>query len=536
MARIPAKCCWCGSRFVKVGSFYWCRTEKCRELQAAYSVVARKDTDGDPDNRQYIFLNVPLPKQVEFEMCGARNLLGGGGAGSCKSHEARWSLYRRAIRIPYYEALLLRETWNELESHQLRLMEQDADVFNTHGIPCTFAKTARTLTFHDTKAVIEGGHMETEEDVKKYLGRERDDIAVDEGVNFKPNGLKQLSTRARSVKEAVLRAGGARFRVYTNPGGPSAAMLRELFIDKDPNWEDYSEEFKEAYDPENWHYIPGSVEDNPYLPPSYQDDLAVLQPWRFKQLRYNDWDIVAGTFFTEFLKSYHVKDLGDPGENVEWFRSLDWGYTKPGCMLWWAMMPDGVCYIRYELKFSHMLIETFAEEVFEIDKMLGVRPHQNLRYTVADPALRGVNVNKTENGIITGETMDQTFAAEGIPLVMGKNQRVQGWQRTHQLLGSRGDIEMADENGVFVSKDLGPHVYIHPDCKYLIRAFSGAVSKKSDPEDIDYDDDHPLDSFRYGAMSRPQPTRRQKVFPANSFMAHRKKLIAFRKRQQARSA
>lgn len=534
MARVKARCCWCKGQFVRIGNFYWCSTEACRIRQANYSIVVRKDTDGDPDNRQFIFLFVPLPKQVEFEECVARNLLGGGAAGSTKSHICRWRMYRRALKIRDYEGLLIRRTWGELEKHHFRLMEREAKIFRDYGIPCEFQITRREMTFHETNAVIEGGHMESQDDIDKYLSRERDDISVDEGVTIPPQNLLELSTRARTTKPAVLADGGARFSVYTNPGGIAASMLRDFFINHEPQWEDYSAELKEEYNPLDWHYIPGNLEDNPYLPASYQSDLAVLQPWRFQQLRYNDWDVVAGTFFAQFSTSTHVKDLGDPGENVEWFESLDWGYIQPGVVLWWALLPDGVLYIRKELKYSHMLIENLVDRVMEIRAELGIR-RENLRYSVADPALQGPNITKTTSqGVITGETMDETFRKAGMPLVMGKNDRHQGWQRVHELLGSRGKIK-DEQTGV--ETDLGPHIIIHPSCRYLTRCLSSITSAKNDPEDVDTTaDDHPADATRYGAMSRPSARKGSVVVSQSSFMGRRAAMIKARNQMGRRPA
>lgn len=427
-------------------------------------------------------------------------------------------MYRRALRIPNYEGLLLRRTWDELKKHHFRLMEQEAAMFRSHGINVEFSTTNREMTFHDTGAVIEGGHMEKASDVDKYLGRERDDIAVDEGVTFEPHPLLQLSTRARSTKKEVLEMGGARFRVYTNPGGLAASMLRDFFIYHTPNWEEYSDELKEEYDPAQWQYIPGSLEDNPYLPPSYQGDLAVLQPWRFKQLRYNDWDVLAGTFFPEFVaKEPYVQDLGDPGDSVEWFHSLDWGYIKPGCVLWWACLPDGILYIRKELKFSMATVDKVVERIKEYDVELGVRhdidAHSRiLRYSVADKALKGTNTSSSEDGMLTGETYQETFAKNGMPIVLSNSDRVQGWGRVRDLIKLRDDGR--------------PTIVIHPSCTYLIRTFAAAISDKNNPEDIDTTmDDHALDSMRYGAMTRPAPTSNRKKETANTFNAIRKQML-----------
>ena len=47
---------------------------------------------------------------------------------------------------------------------------------------------------------------------------------------------------------------------------------------------------------------------------------------------------------------------------------------------------------------------------------------------------------------------------------------------------------------------------VHSSCKYLARSISNAVSDEKDPDDIDTTtDDHALDTWRFGAMSRPAP-------------------------------
>lgn len=406
-------------------------------------------------------------------------------------------------------------------------MEREAKLLREYGFNVEFSPTNREMYFHDTGAVIEGGHMEQASDVDKYLGRERDDIAVDEGVTFDPHALLQLSTRARSTKEGVLAMGGARFRVYTNPGGVAASMLRDFFIDHEPNWEDYSDELKEEYSPAQWAYIPGSLTDNPYLPASYQSDLAVLQPWRFKQLRYNDWDVLAGTFFPEFAATApYVQDLGDPGDGVEWFHSGDWGYIKPGCILWWACLPDGILYIRKEFKYSHMTVDKVVEKVKEIDVELGIRSSVDdysriLRYSVMDKALKGTNTSSSESGMLTGETYQETFNNCGMPIVLSNSDRKQGWGRV------RENIKLRPDNR--------PTIIIHPECRYLIRTFAAAVSDKSDPEDVDTSmDDHALDALRYGAMTRPSPTTTRKKPSNRSFNAVRAQMMKEHRRSTRR--
>lgn len=491
-------CCWCQRPFVLVGRHYWCRTPACQQRQAAQSIAFQ-----NRQTKEWHYEYVPLPKQVEYDTCHARNILGGGAAGSTKSYAARWGMYRRALAIPNYEALLLRRTWSELEKHHLRLMERETRIFESYGIPVVFSKTDREMRFPNG-SVIEGGHMENPDDVEKYLSRERDDIVVDEGSTFQPQPLLELSTRARTTKSEVITAGGAHFRVLTNPGGPSAPMLRDFFIDHTPNFEDFPA-LGEWYDPADWVYIPGNLEDNPYLPESYQADLAVLPKWRYEQLRYNNWDIISGQFFQDFDPRLHVKDLGDPGDNVEWFRSMDWGYVSPGCVLWWACLPDEVYYIRYLYKFDHKTVQEVKDEVTSLTRSYGIT---TVRYTAADPAIWQAQ----QHG---GESIAETFMRppNPIPVLKAKNDRVNGWQRIHELLRVRPDGK--------------PSLIIHPSCAYLIRTFQSAVSSKTNPDDMDtHGDDHALDSARYGAMSRPSPTRTRSITSPKTFNAARARLTA----------
>lgn len=515
-------CCWCGSHFVKIDAHYWCTTESCRTKQHAHSIGV---SSGQGKSYQHKYLYVPLPRQVEFDACLARNLLGGGAAGSTKSHAARYSLYRRALKHRDYEALLLRRIWDELEKHHLRLMDRESKIFREYGLNVDFSITRREMRFHDTGAVLEGGHMEDPDDVERYLSRERDDIVVDEGSTFHPRPLLELSTRARSSKEHINADGGARFRVFTNPGGPASSTLKDFFIDHSPNWEDFPAALQEMYDPSEWAYIPGRLEDNPYLPAHYERDLAILTPWRYQQLRHNDWDIVAGQFFNTFSATTHVKDLDSGGkfhaDNYEWFRSLDWGYSSPGCVLWWCCLPDGNLYIRRDHKYSHALVGQLIDTVDEITEDLGIH---RIRYTAADPALWGPSVTADA---LEGENMNETFARQGMPLIKSKNERVNGWQRVRELLGNPDGPEDIRTPARLI---------IHPDCRYLIRSLTNAVSDPRNPEDVDTDiDDHALDTLRYGAMSRPSPTRSKNKTRRGTFQDAAARAREFQKQMTSRS-
>lgn len=207
--------------------------------------------------------------------------------------------------------------------------------------------------------------------------------------------------------------------------------------------------------------------------------------------------------------------MSDAGlSELEWFRSLDWGYINPGCCLWWCCLPDRRYFIRHELKFSHWTVKRVKKEIQDITLDHDIR---YVRYTVADPAVKGAR------GDEMGETIQESFQRGPIhiPLQLGDNNRKGGWQRIREMLDLREDGQ--------------PTLIIHSDCSYLIRSLSQAVSSKNDPEDIDtHSDDHALDALRYGAMSRPSPTKVISTSSQRTFKAKQQLIARYQRRMSIR--
>jgi len=430
-------------------------------------------------------LFVPVPKQVVMWECPSRNILWGGAAGPGKSTGARWWLYKQCLTIPGYEALLLRENFKQLLQTHMRRMESESRL-----IGAELNKGDGVLKFPNG-SLIQMGHMEDADAVQNYLSTEYDAIVCDEGSQY-PIGqlgdvpILELSTRARSNKPLVRAAGGAKFVVASNPGGPSSDALLQVFVDHEPDFEMYPA-LKKVYDPTNFTYIPATLDDNPYIDPDYLTTLALLPKWRYEQLRHGDWRVFSGQFFSQWRESHHVADLGTPSD-VRWFRSLDWGRNQPGCVLWWAILADGRLYLRSELKFRDMDEQEVAQRIHAKDAELGVKP----TYTAGDPAVFNKTGATHTQAQFTGQSIGETLGFYGIPITKADNDRVNGWQRCHALLRDAPDGK--------------PWQLVHPDCRYLIRSIPNSRSAKNDADDIDTKgDDHAMDAWRYGAMSRPSP-------------------------------
>lgn len=244
----------------------------------------------------------------------AKRLLWGGAAGPGKSMGARQMAYRRCLSTPGFEALVMRQSFPELEKSHLRRMAQDAQFFTSLGMQVVYTPSKYTLRFKHPDgpdSIVECGHLGDDLSVEKYLSSEYDMIVCDEASRYPPTALLSVSTRARSTKMAVADMGGPMVFYVTNPGGPSSDMLRDLCRDHtlDGLDEDAAHVLSQSYEPAEWGYVGATLEDNPYLDPSYEHDLAAIavkQPWRYDQLRSGDWDVIAGRFFAGFARKTHV--------------------------------------------------------------------------------------------------------------------------------------------------------------------------------------------------------------------------------------
>ena len=153
--------------------------------------------------------------------------------------------------------------------------------------------------------------------------------------------------------------------------------------------------------------------------------------------------------------------------------------------MWWVCGPDGAYHIAREYKFKGMTAEQVGSQMRAITKELGI---EKLRYVAADPAMW----QKTGAG--RGESIAETLLRLRLPMRKSDNDRFNGWLRVHELL----------------KRQL---LTISPSCAYLIRTVPAMVSDDSPGKEDDLDssqDDHAVDALRYGAMSRPSPTRKDK--------------------------
>ncbi len=417
--------------------------------------------------QQLVLSGAPNPRQAEFFRSEARHTAYGGARGGGKSWAMRRKLVLLAFATPGLNALLLRRTLPELrENHVVPLLKE------LNGI-ADFNASERVFRFPNG-ARLRLGYCDGASDVYQYQGQEYDVIGMEEATHFTEEQMRFLTTCNRTVKP------GFRPRMYytCNPGNVGHAWVKRLFIDR---------QFQGNERPEDYAFIPARVWDNKVLisaDPDYVRQLEALPEDLRRAHLEGDWDVHAGQYFREFSRQRHV---AEPFEIPAWwrrFRSMDWGYNDPCCVLWHAVDGEGRVFTYRELYVRRMQA---SEVAAQIRTLTG---EEHMAYTVASPDMwqkRGA-VLRAEGGF-EGESIAELFSRAGVPLTPADNSRVAGWQRVREYLAPGADG--------------APRWQAFPCCENLLRTLPLLMFDNHNREDAADGEDHAPEALRYGLMSRP---------------------------------
>lgn len=365
------------------------------------------------------------------------------------------------------KCLLLRRTLPELrENHVIPLLKE-------LGTAATYNATERVFLFPNGSR-LKLGYCDGANDVYQYQGQEYDVIGLEEATHFTEEQMRFISTCNRTTRKDFK----PRMYYTCNPGNVGHAWVKRLFIDKRTEGGERSEDYA---------FIPASVYDNDVLlsaDPEYIRTLESLPEDMKRAHLYGDWDALAGQYFSEFSRQRHVVE---PFELPRWwrrFRSMDWGYNDPCCVLWHAVDGEGRIYTYRELYVRQLRADEVAERIKAMSE------GEEISYTVASPDMwqkRGA-ILKSEGGF-EGESLSELFARAGVVLNAADNARVAGWQRVRAYMADGADGE--------------PMWHVFPCCENLIRTLPMLMYSQHNREDAADGEDHAPEALRYALMSRP---------------------------------
>lgn len=209
--------------------------------------------------------------------------------------------------------------------------------------------------------------------------------------------------------------------------------------------------------------------------PDYVRRLDNLPEKERKALKYGDWDIFDGQFFSEFDRNIHVCEPFEIPHDWRIFRTRDYGLDMCA-VLWIALDWRMNAYVFKEFHESNLIVSEAA-------KGINAMTTEHILTDYAPPDLW--NRNKD-----TGKSTADIFAENGQYLTKSDNNRVAGWLAVHEWLKI-----IKDEQGQKTCK-----LKIFPNCKNLIKYLPALQFDEKNPNDVatePHEPTHITDALRY---------------------------------------
>lgn len=443
---------------------------------------------------------VPTEKQKLFHASSADEVLYGGAAGGGKSRAIVMEAVIDALEHAGIDSYLFRRSYPELEATLV-----------AEAIRCTpkelysYSKTTHDMKFKNG-STLHFRFCRNMQDAIKYQGCEMHRLYIDELTHFPQEIYDYLKTRLRAPKRLNVKP---KIRLTTNPGSIGHGWVKANFIDGKTPFEVHKIRVRsEILGEERYvtrQYIPAYATDNPHLTSDYIIELEQKPPALRKALLLGDWNVFDGQVFTEFVNdSAHYKDrlfthVIEPfviPDDWQRFRSLDWGYSRPFSVGYWAQDGDGRLYRYAEIYGSAKDTATGLtinpnkgmklppNEVAALIKKYEERYEKGRRIIgIADPSI--FDQSRGSDGCISS-----IFERQGIYFEGGDNERIAGKMQLHHRLNF-------DERGI-------PMMYIFTNCRDFIRTVPALTYDSMCVEDINTQgEDHIYDETRYMCMFRP---------------------------------
>ena len=382
----------------------------------------------------------------------------GGAKGGGKTWAVRIKALLGAYNYPGIRILIMRKTYPELQSNHIEPM----------------LKLIRSELASYNGCLIHFGHWSGEESELEYNGQEYDWIFLDEATQFTWRAFQFLGGLLRGVNEFPKR-----MYITCNPGGVGHRWVKRLFIDRD--YIQNRENPEENEDPDDYVFIPATVEDNTALlksSPGYLRMLSSMPENLRKAYRYGDWDSLGGNYFPELSDAVHVTEPFQIPRHWRRYRAFDYGLDMFACA-WFAVDEAGRSWMYREYSKSGLIVQEAAKAMLE-----RTLPGEQIEVTFAPPDMWSRQKD-------SGRTMAEIFLECGVPIVRADNSRVQGHMMIKDMLAKRPDGR--------------PSLLFFNTCRQTLDDLRDIQSDANDPNDCarePHEVTHRVDAVRYYCVSR----------------------------------
>ena len=427
----------------------------------------------DPQTKK---LNINIwPKQHQFiNSDDIDEIFYGGAAGGGKSEAILHFCLKRRMSLPNTRGIIFRRRFPDLER---TLIPRSHEFFLRVGAKYNGAKH---LWKFKNNSIQEFGFCEGDEDVYNYQSAEYHDMCFDEASHFTEFQFGYLTSRCRSAIPGVKPL----IRLASNPGNIGHLWLKKRYIDPARA---ASKWYLEA-EQKTLSFIPAKLEDNPSLrlnDPTYENRLKILGDKKYKALRFGDWDVFEGQFFSEWSKDHVLPYHRTPDTHSRKFLSMDWGYSAPAAVHWWEVTPSGRIFVYRELYVTRLAPKELAEAICNCSPK-----EERYQGLWAPPEIWGKEIELEGGGQPIQRLMQTAFNHLRPDIIMHKanNARVPGWTKLREYLR--------------VAPDGLPWLQFDPSCEKIIETLPMMIHDDTKPEDLDTGaEDHACDSIRYGIVS-----------------------------------
>lgn len=423
-------------------------------------------------------------KQESFINSTAFETLFGGAAGGGKSYGQLVDGLLYSLKYPKSKQIIFRRTFPDLEKSIIRtsleLYPKDISSYNS----------SKHMWKFKNGSLIDFSYIAVENDVYQYQSAEYDVIRFDELTHFTEYMYTYMISRCRGAN------GYPKYiKSSTNPGGVGHSWVKERFIDiGESNVIHECQLTPENKKKSTRIFIPSLVQDNMFLlekDPDYVDRLDNLPEKERMALKYGEWDIFDGQFFTEFKRNIHVCTPFEIPKTWRIFRTRDYGLDMCACY-WIALDWNMNAYVYKELYESNLIVSEAAKKINGMTT-------EDIFCDYAPPDLW--NRNKD-----TGKSTADIFAENGQYLTKADNNRVTGWLAVHEWLKT-----ITDEQGQQTVK-----LHIFSNCVNLIRTLPALQHDEKNPNDVanePHELTHAPDALRYFCTMYQLPNTKINTLP-----------------------
>lgn len=374
-------------------------------------------------------------KQQAFIDSQAFETLFGGAAGGGKSYGQLVDGLLYALKYPKSKQIIFRSTFADLEKSLIRTS------MNLYPLSIANYNDSKHTWKFKNGSIIDFGYIQYEKDVYQYQSAEYDVIRFDELTHFTEFMYTYMISRCRGANPYPKG-----IKSSTNPGGVGHNWVKERFIDIGaPNVIHTCK--LETGETTTRIFIPSLVQDNKFMltyDPDYIKRLDALPEKERKALKYGNWDIFDGQFFTEFDRNIHVIEPFVIPKDWYVYFVMDYGLDKLAGY-WIAVDYNNNAYVFREVYESNLLVSQARDKIKEMT-------NEDVYIYLAPPDLW--NRHKE-----TGKSTADIFAEGNVTLYKTNNDRIQGWLQMKEWLKP-----YKDEQGCTTAK-----LKIFNTCKNLIR-------------------------------------------------------------------